>query len=44
MSEADQKAEGNEDEDIIKYNQEIIAFNTNDFYWILLQISSRNNF
>ena len=32
MSEADQKAEGIEDEDIIKYNQEIIAFNTTDYY------------
>ena len=32
MSEADQKAEGIEEEEIIKYNQEFVAFNTSDYF------------
>merc|ERR1719498_820041 len=32
LSEADQRAEGAEDDDIIKYNQELRLFNTSDYY------------
>ena len=32
MSEEDQRAEGAEDEDIIKYNQELKLFNSSDYY------------
>lgn len=32
LSEADQRAEGAEDEDIIKYTQELRLFNSTDYY------------
>lgn len=32
LSEEDQRAEGAEDEDIIKYNQELKLFNSSDYY------------
>jgi len=32
LSEADQRAEGAEDEDIIKYNQELKLFNSSDYF------------